>query len=117
LTGEKDLAEKLKEGDRVRVADREASAEDAKTGLFQNHFRGLTGVIQTVYASNEVAVVVDDSVLPEAISARHEEMQEQMKAKWLDGLSDEARNRLTPKEREFKLRYTVLVSINDIKAA
>jgi hypothetical protein len=44
-------------------------------------------------------------------------MQEQMKNKWLDGLSEEGRNRLTPKEREFNLRYTVLVSVNDVKAA
>ena len=111
------MAAKLKEGDKVRVADREATAEDAKSGLFQNHFRGLTGVIQKVYAAtNEVAVEVDQSTLSEPIATRHLEMQEQMKSKWLDGLSDEARNRLTPKERDFSLRYSVLVSLNDLKS-
>src|ERR1051326_2418690 len=37
---------KFKEGDRVRIVDREATAEDAKSGMFQNHFRGLVGVVQ-----------------------------------------------------------------------
>lgn len=111
------MAEKLKEGDRVRIADREATPEDAKSGLFQNHFRGLVGVIQTIYPTNEVSVEVEINSLTEAIATRHTEMQEQMKNKWLDGLSEEARNRLTPKERDFKLRYTVLVSANDVKAA
>ena len=111
------MAAKFKEGDRVRVADREATAEDAKSGMFHNHFRGLTGTIQKLYsATNEVVVIVDQDKLQEGIATRHLEMQEQMKNKWLDGLSDEARNRLTPKEREFNLRYTVLVSLSDLKA-
>ncbi len=111
------MAAELKEGDRVRISNREATAEDAKSGLFQNHFRGLVGVVQKMYATNEVAVEVDQATLSEPMGARHLEMQEQMKSKWLDGLSDEARNRLTPKERDFTLRYTVLVSVNDLKAA
>ena len=111
------MADKFKEGDRVRIVDREATPEDAKSGMFHNHFRGLVGVIQKVYATNEVAIEVDQSTLAEPIAVRHIEMQEQMKNKWLDGLSDEARNRLTPNERNFNLRYTVLVSLNDLKAA
>jgi ribosomal protein L21E len=111
------MAAKFKEGDRVRIAERDATAEDTKSGLFQNHFRGLTGVVQTVYATNEVAVVIEQATLSEAIATRHREMQEQMKNKWLDSISEEAKNRLTPKERDFQLRYTVLVSQNDIKAA
>src|SRR4051812_25357337 len=104
------MAAKFNEGDHVRIADRDATSEDAKSGLFQNHFRGLTGVVQTVYATNEVSVVVDQSTLSEAIATRHREMQEQMKNKWLDSISEEARNRLTPSERDFQLRYTILVS-------
>jgi len=111
------MAAKFTEGDRVRIADREATAEDAKSGLFHNHFRGLTGVIQKVYATNEVAINVDQTTLAEPVATRHLEMQEQMKSKWLDPMSDDARNRLTPKERDFKLHYTVLVSVNDIKPA
>lgn len=111
------MAATLKEGDRVRIADRAATPEDAKTGLYQNHFRGLTGTIQKVYKTDEVAVEVDQTTLPENLATRHIEMQEQMKNKWMDALSDEARNRLTPSERDFKLRYTVLVALSDVKAA
>ena len=111
------MTAKFKEGDRVRIADREATAEDVKTGLFQNHFRGLVGVISKVYSAEEAAIDVDQASLSESIATRHSEMQEQMKNKWLDGLSDDARNKLTPKERDFKLRYSVLVSLKDLEAA
>lgn len=106
----------LKEGDRVQIADREATTEDAKSGLFYNHFRGLTGTIQKVYASQEAAIEIEQAVLTEAIAARHKEIQEQMKTKWLDGLSEEGRNRLTEKERDFRLRFTVLVGVKDLTA-
>lgn len=111
------MAEPFKEGDRVRISDREATADDLKTGMFQNHFRGLTGTVQKTYPTNEVAVDVDQSTLSESIAARHLEMQEQMKNKWMDSLSEEAKNKLTPKERAFKLRYTVLVAQTDLAAA
>ncbi len=111
------MAATLKEGDRVVIADRPATADDAKSGLYQGHFRGLIGVVQKVYSTNEAAVEIDQATLTDAIASRHVEMQEQMKNKWLDGLSDEARNRLTPKERDFKLRYTVLVATADLKPA
>ena len=111
------MASVLKQGDRVRIADREATAEDLKSNLFHNHFRGLIGTVQKVFANNEVAVDVEMSTLNEVIATRHVEMQEQMKNKWLDGLSEDARTRLTPNERAFKLRYTVLVSLADLKEA
>ena len=39
-----------------------------------------------------------------------------MKTRWLDGLSDEAKGRLSEQERDFRLRYTVLVNANDLTA-
>ena len=59
----------FKEGDRVRIVDREATAEDLKSGLFYNHFRGVSGTVQKVYAT-EVAVEVDQSTLSEAVATR-----------------------------------------------
>jgi ribosomal protein L21E len=112
----KAVAATFKEGDRVRIVDRDATAEDLKSGLYYNHFRGVTGTVQKMYAT-EVAVEVDQATLNEAVAVRHNEMQEQMKNKWLDSLSEEARNRLTPKERDFKLRYTVLVAVKDLQSA
>ena len=107
----------LKEGDRVRIADREATPEDIKSGLFQNHFRGLTGNVLKIYGGQEAAIEIEAASLTESIAARHKEIQDQMKSKWLDGLSEEGRNRLTEKERDFRLRYTVLVALKDVTPA
>ena len=110
------MATKWKEGDRVQIRDREATAEDAKSGLFYPHFRGLIGSIQKIYPSDEVAVEIEAESLAEAVRQRHSEVQEQMKMRWLDGLSEEAKGRLTDQEQDFRLRYTVLVSANDLTA-
>ena len=110
------MATALKEGERVEIVDRDANADDVKSGLFYNHFRGLTGIVQKVYSTDELAVEIEQESLSDAQATRHLDVQENMKAKWLDGLSEEAKNRLTDKERDFKLRYTLLVHAKDVKA-
>ena len=37
-----------------------------------------------------------------------------MRQKWLDNLSDEARNKLSAAEKKFSLRYSLLVSLSDL---
>jgi hypothetical protein len=110
------MATTFKEGDRVQVMDREATAEDAKSGLIYNHLRGLAGTVLKVYPTEEASVEIELESLPEAVAQRHLDVQEQMKTRWLDGLSEEGRNRLTEKERDFRLRYTVLVAVKDLAA-
>ncbi|HZO89140.1 MAG TPA: hypothetical protein VFB38_12455 [Chthonomonadaceae bacterium] len=109
------MATKFKEGDRVQIMDREATAEDTKSGLFYPHFRGLIGTIQKVYPTGEAAVEIETESLADPVAQRHHDTQEQMKRKWLDGLSEAERNRLSEKERDFRLRYTVLVNLSDLK--
>ncbi|HLV80967.1 MAG TPA: hypothetical protein VKT32_11830, partial [Chthonomonadaceae bacterium] len=99
---------------RVQIVDREATPEDAKSGLFYPHFRGLTGTIQKIYANQEAAVELETESLPDPIAHRHDDVQEQMKTRWLDGLSEEARHRLSEQELDFRLRYTVLVALGDL---
>jgi hypothetical protein len=106
----------FKEGDRVQVVDREATAEDAKSGLFYDHFRGLTGSIQKVYPSGEAAVEIELDSLGEALAQRHNDVQEQMRNRWMDGLSEAERSRLSDQEKDFRLRYTVLVTTQDLAA-
>ncbi len=108
------MATTLKEGDRVQIIDRDATADDVKSGLFYNHFRNLTGTIQKIYETEEATVEVDDEALSEPVGQRHADVREQMKTRWLDGLSDEARNRLGEQEKDFHLRYTVLVNLKDV---
>lgn len=92
------MAAQLKEGDAVQVVDREATPADEKNSIFFNHFRSLTGTIEKVYPDKRATVVVDIDSLPEEIRDRHQELTRAAKQKWLDGLSAEARNRLTAEE-------------------
>jgi len=110
------MAAEIKEGDRVQIADRPQTADDVKSSMFYNHFRGLTGIVQKMYTT-EAAIEIELDVLPDAVTSRHIDIQEAMKAKWLEGLSEESKNRLTDQERDFRLRYTVLVASSDLVAA
>lgn len=109
------MAVKFREGDRVQIVTREVTAEDAKTQLYYAHFGGLAGTIQKVYDSGDAAIQVDLESLQPEIAVRHEEMRLQMQNKWLDSISEEAKSRLTEAERDFKLRYNLLVSLSDLE--
>ena len=105
---------KFNEGDVVQVVSREATLADAKNQTYYPYFAGLTGTVDKVYDS-EVCVKVDAEALPADVLKRHTEIQESIKRKWLNGLSGEARNRLTPEEKQFKLSYTILVQATDLE--
>ena len=105
---------KFNEGDVVQVISREATPADAKNETYYPYFAGLSGTVDKVY-DNEVSVKVDPETLPADVRKRHGEIQESIKRKWLDGLSGEARNRLTPEEKQFKLAYTILIQAADLE--
>jgi hypothetical protein len=104
---------KLSEGDPVVVATREQSAADVKSGLYYSHYGGLTGTILKVYGE-EASVLIDRDTLPHEMEKRHAENEKAMRQRWLDGLSEEARNKLTTTEKAFGLNYAVLVSLSDL---
>lgn len=101
-------------GDRVQVQARDVTADDEKSGLYYSYFAGLTGTVDTVYNDGSVCVDVDLEALSQEARDRHLAMQEAEKRKWLDGLSGEARNRLTPEQKQLKLSYKILVSKKDL---
>ncbi len=105
----------VNEGDRVRIASREQTEDDEKSGMYYNHYAGLTGVVQKVYSKQEVSVDVELESLTREIRKRHEEVRDQMKTKWLDGLSEEGRGKLTEREKDFTLRYVILVAMSDLE--
>jgi hypothetical protein len=105
----------FKNGDRIRILDRPANAGDLKSGLFYNHYRGLTGAVQKAFKSGEMAIEVDPDCLPESIWKRHMDVRDQMRQRWLEGLTDEARRKLTPDQKTFDLRYVVLVAAADVQ--
>lgn len=104
----------LTEGDPVRLADREATATDTKSGLFYPYYRGLTGIIAKLYSDSTAAVAVDPESLPNDIRKRHQAGTDAMRQKWLDGLSEEGRNKLSAAEKKFSLRYSLLVGLSDL---
>ena len=104
----------LTEGATVRLTDRETSAADTKSGLFYPHYRDLTGTIAKLYADGTATVSIDAESLPGEIRARHQAGTDAMRQKWLDGLSDEARNKLSAGEKKFSLRYNLLVGVADL---
>lgn len=104
-----------KEGDRVRIRARAQSSEDAKSCNYFPYFAGLTGVVQKVYNEKESVVDVDLESLPKEIRKRHEDIRDQMKTKWLEGLSEEGRSRLTEREKNFILHYALLVNPDDLE--
>ena len=104
---------KLSEGDPVVVAKRDQSAADVKSGLYYSHYGGLTGTILKIYGE-EASVLVDKDTLPSDMEKRHSENEKAMRQRWLDGLSEEARNKLSASEKAFGLNYAVLVSLTDL---
>lgn len=106
----------IKAGDRVRIVTREATSEDAKTGLYYAYFGGLTGTVDRVYDDDSVCVEIDLESLNDEMRERHLAMQEAERQRWISNLSDEVRNRLTPEQKQLKMSYKLLVSKKDIES-
>jgi hypothetical protein len=107
------MSKGLAAGDSVRLVERTQTSADIKSYLYYPHYAGLTGIIGKVYPDNTASVNIDLDSLPPAIRKRHENTTAQMRQKWLDSLSDEARNRLSAAEKKLTLRYAILVSADD----
>ncbi|MCS6919329.1 MAG: hypothetical protein NZM28_06130 [Fimbriimonadales bacterium] len=105
---------KFKEGDRVQVRAREAQGKEAQEGRYAPHLANATGAILKIYSPQEIAVDLELDSLPEAIRERHAEQQTRMHERWLNSLSEEARNRLTDDEKTFRLRYVALLAEDDL---
>lgn len=104
-----------KEGDRALIVDRAATAADAKSQLFYNHYRNLTGTVLKLYGTGETAqaaIDIDLETLPEEIAVRHRETRDRM-GENLPGAT--RRTTAAPPAPEFRLRYVVLINLADIK--
>lgn len=109
------MSKPLAEGDRVRVKDREQVAADIKSQLFYEHYRGLVGTVAKIYQDGTASVDVDQQALTKEVSKRHDETASGIKQRWLDGMSEEGRGKLTATEKQFNLRYTILLATADLE--
>ena len=107
-------AAKFSDGDRVRIIEREPGNPDPKALTYYPFYRNLTGKVIKSYTDNTVAVDIDRGALPDDIRERHERSEAAMRDKWLGGLSEDDREKLSEKAKRFTLRYTLLVSANDL---
>lgn len=106
----------LSEGDFVRIISRNTTSADARNKTYYPFFAGLIGIIDRIYDNgSEACIRVACETLPEDIRLRHRSIQESIKDKWLDGLSREARNRLSAEDKKFELAYTIVVQISDLE--
>jgi hypothetical protein len=104
----------IHEGDRVSIVARPHTASDIKSQLYYPHYANLHGTVLKVYGE-EVSVLIDRDSLPVAVLARHEETETTERRRYLDRLSEEARGRASDREKNFRLHYAVLVSVNDLR--
>lgn len=104
-----------KEGERVRVVSRAVSDEDRKTMRYFEHMAGLTGVVQNVYAGDEIAVKVDLDTLSKVTSDVHAKSTLRMREKFVSSVSEEQRKHLTKEELEFVPHYMLLVQARDLE--
>jgi hypothetical protein len=103
-------AKPFKNGDRVRIVDAEPGNADPKALVYYDFYRNLTGTVVKAYDDGTVALSVDRGSLPAEVRKRHEESEGVLRDKWLNGLSEEDRNKLTQKEQRFSLKYMLLVA-------
>jgi hypothetical protein len=111
------MPKSIVQGDYVRIVEREALPADVKSQLFFPHYIGLAGKVGKVYPDETLSVNVDLDCLPKEILQRHANGSDLMRQKWLDGISDEARNKLSAAEKKFALSYTILVAASDVVPA
>ncbi len=105
----------LKEGDRVRIVTREATAEDRKTNRYFPHMAGLEGTVESVYSADEVSVKIDPAVLQDPAKAVHTEATRRMRERFISSVSEEAKAQLTPEELNFGANYVLLARTSDLE--
>jgi hypothetical protein len=106
-----------KEGDRVRVVNRPVTEEDRKKSRYFEHMASLSGTIQTIYNSEEIAIRVDPEAMTPVTKEVHKVSVSRMREKFVASVSEEQRKQLTPEEQNFDAHYVLLVRAADLETA
>ncbi len=106
-----------KEGDRVCVVSRPVTDEDRKKNRYFEHMAGLTGTVQNVYGTEEIAIKVDIPCLSDVSRGVHATAVERMRDRFLEKVTEEQKKLLTPEELNFSAHYMLLVRAADLEAA
>jgi hypothetical protein len=104
-----------KEGERVRVVDRPVTEEDRSQNRYFEHMANLTGTIQNIYNSEEIAVRIDPDAMGEITKEVQKEAVNRMREKFVNNVSDEQRKQLAPEELNFDAHFVLLVRATDLE--
>ncbi|MCG9893946.1 MAG: hypothetical protein MH204_00540 [Fimbriimonadaceae bacterium] len=105
----------VKEGDLVRVVERPLTTQDRSVHSLFPHMLGLTGVVQSVYGPDEVAVKINLEDLKKTETAIHKTATDRMRTKFLENVGEEQKKRLTKEELNFVPNYVILVREADLE--
>ena len=106
-----------KEGERVRVVSRPVTEEDRKKNRYFEHMAGLSGSIQTIYNSEEIAIRIDPEALTDVTKQVQNDAVIRMREKFIGSVGEEQRKQLTPEELNFDSHYVLLVRDVDLERA
>lgn len=106
---------KLKEGERVRVVEREPTTQDRQNSSYFAHMAGLTGTVQNIYENGQVAVKIDPDMLLREVREVHDTAVQRMRDKFANSVSEEQRKLLSKEELEFSANYVLLVQAEDLE--
>ena len=111
------MPSRFKEGDKVKIVSRPVNDDDRKSGRYYDHMAGLSGIVQNVYGSEEIAVKVDKVGLPETPRSVHKVAVERMREKFLGSIGEEQKKSLSSDELNFEAHYMLLVRAADLEKA
>ena len=98
----------------MKIKEREVKPDDRETNAYFAHLANLDGTVQAVYGKDEVAVRIDPECFGPVLAGVHKEAVRRMRAKFLDGLSEDQKRKLSRDEKRFAANYVVLVKSDDL---
>jgi len=106
-----------KEGDRVRIVNRPVTKEDREKHRYFAHMADLTGTVTNVYGNDEIAVKVDENVLPKVSGEVHKTATVRIQNKFAENSTEEQRKALTSEQLKLPVNFVFLVQASDLLAA
>ena len=106
-----------KEGDRVKIVVREVTEDDRKSSRYYSHMAGLSGTVQNVYGTDEIAVRIDIPALSKISASVHKGAVERMRERFISSVSEEQKKQLSSEELNFDAHYMLLCRSADLDRA
>ena len=107
----------FKIGDRVKVIERDVTAEDRKANRYYTHMIGLTGSIQAIYSEDQVSILVENDSMPPVTKRVHGDAEARLRRTFAERTGEEAKKGLTTEELNFPMNFVILARTVDLVKA